>query len=181
MWKRFLPMLAVALMWGAGEAAAQCTNTPGVNTSCSTNQTASLTINPLVSLDFSGSYNLSTPTQADLAAGYKLEASSPTLTVKANKAWTLSVSAAAANFSYTGSESGAKSRDALYWKNGSVGTDLTSYTQMSGTAAQVASGSRTNGATPAFFFGVQYSSDYSDAGNRPGTYTLQLTYTLAAS
>ncbi len=174
--KRFIPAVALLALLTASPLAAQTWTCTG-NGSCSAAQTASLTIPSLVSLNLgAGTFTLTPPGPADLTAGYLLEAASPTITVKANKAWTLSVSAAAANF--TGPAGGTRARSMLRWA-GAVGAWGT-YTAMTGTGAQFANGAATNTANPAIYFGSEYVNDYSDVSNVPGTYTLDLTFTLAA-
>jgi hypothetical protein len=174
--KRFIPVVAVLALLAASPIAAQtCT---GV-TSCTATQTASLTIPSLVSLDLGvGTYTLTQPVPGDLAAGYKLETAAPNITVRANKAWTLSVMAAAPNFTAAGGL-GVRARGRLYWAN-AVGADLSTYTAMTGSAATVDAGAATNGATPQVFYASSYASSYADPSNVPDTYTLALTFTLAA-
>jgi len=179
--KRVLPLVALLVLAGAAGASAQtCVNVPPA-TSCTAAQTARLVIPSLVSLDLgAGTFDLTAPTPADLATTYVLEAGSPTITVKANKAWTLSISSAAANFTYVGTEPGAKSRDDLYWKADAVGANLGAYTQLTAAAIQVTAGIATNNDHPLIFFGTHYVNNFADPGNLPGTYTLPLTFTLAA-
>jgi hypothetical protein len=174
--KRFIPAVALLVLLAASPVAAQTWTCTGVG-SCSATQTASLTIPSLVSLDLgAGTFTLTAPGAADLATGYLLEAASPTITVKANKAWTLSVSAAAANF--TPPVGGARPSSMLRWA--SVVDVWGTYTAMTNVGAQFASGAATNAANPVIYFGSEYINDFSDTSNVPGTYTLDLTFTLAA-
>ncbi len=174
--KRFIPAVALLALLVASPVAAQTWTCTGVG-SCSATQTASLTIPSIVSLDLgAGTFTLTPPSAADLATGYVLEAASPTITVKANKAWTLSVSAAAANF--TGPAGGTRARSMLRWA-GAVGAWGT-YASVTAAGVQFANGAATNAANPEIYFGSEYINDFSDASNVPGTYTLDLTFTLAA-
>lgn len=174
--KRFIPAVAVLVLLAASPVAAQTWTCTGVG-SCAATQTASLTIPSIVSLDLgAGTFTLTPPTPADLVTGNVLEATSPNITVKANKAWTLSISAAAANF--TPPAGGARARGMLRWASavGAWGT----YAAVTGAGVQFANGAATNGANPAIYFGSEYINDFSDVSNVPGTYTLDLTFTLAA-
>lgn len=169
-------LMGVAMVIAA-PAAAQ-TSCAGV-TSCTVGANAQVTIPAMFSLDITsgltaGAIALTAPTTADLGA-YVAD-NGPTFTVKANRAWQLSVHAAQAAFDYTGTESGAKSAANLSWGTTAAGA----FTGLTTTAAAVTTGARSNGASTTIYFRTAYSADYSDAGNRPGQYSLPLVFTIAA-
>ena len=146
-------------------------------TSCTVNLTASLAIPSLVALSLgAATQNLTPPAQADLVTGYVQEAG-PSITVKANKAWTLSLSTTTAtNWTYTGTASGVKPIGDLTYSKTAGGT----YAAITGTAVQFDSGAKTNSGTSTIFFRTLYPNDYSDPRVAPGTYTLAAVFTLAA-
>lgn len=157
-------------------AAAQCSGSD----SCSTTNTASVTVGALVNLDMSSATtSLTSPLVADLAAGFVAN-NGPTFTVHANQDWTLSVKAAASNptnWSYTGTKSGVKPIGDLTWADAVDGT----FAALTGSNAEVASGATsTDDTAVAVFFKTVYSSDYSSANNRPGVYSLPVVFTLSA-
>lgn len=170
------PLLAgLLLVAGAERAAAQ--SCAGAN-SCTTTMTASVTVPALVSLGLSSaSLTLTPPTAADFATGY-VQDNGPTITVKANRTWTLAIhTTATTNWTYTGSNAGVKPITDLTWATTSGGT----YSAMTSSAAtMVTNQAKTNGANPTVFFRTLYPNDYSDARNAPGTYSLPVVFTLSA-
>jgi hypothetical protein len=157
-------------------AAAQCSGSD----SCSTTNTASVTVGALVNLEMSSATtSLSAPLVADLAAGFKADVG-PTFVVHANQDWTMSIKAHASNptnWSYVGTKSGVKPIGDLTWSVASNGT----FAALTGANATVASGaSATDNTAVALFFETIYSSDYSAANNRPGVYSLPVVFTLSA-
>jgi hypothetical protein len=161
---------------GAIPAAAQCSGAG----SCSTTNTASVTVGALVKLEMSASTTtLTAPTVADLTTGYVADAG-PTFIVHANQDWTMSIKAAASNptnWSYTGTKSGVKPIGDLAWSDDAAGT----FAAITGTNATVASGATsTDNSAVSVFFRTAYSSDFSAASNRPGAYSLPVVFTLTA-
>ena len=157
-------------------AAAQCSGSD----SCSTTNTASVTVGALVNLEMSSTTtSLTSPLVADLAAGYVADVG-PTFTVHANQDWTMSIKAAASNatnWSYTGTKDGVKPIGDLTWSVASNGT----FAALTGSNAEVATGATSTDDTEvALFFQTVYSSDYSSANNRPGVYSLPVVFTLSA-
>jgi hypothetical protein len=157
-------------------AAAQCSGSE----SCSTTNTASVTVGALVMLEMSSSTTaLTAPTVADFAAGYVADVG-PTFVVHANQDWTLNVKAAASNptdWSYTGTKSGVKPIGDLTWSVASNGT----FAALTSSDELVASGaSATDDTDVSLFFQTVYSSDYSSPNNRPGVYSLPVVFTLSA-
>lgn len=157
-------------------AAAQCSGSD----SCSTTNTASVTVGALVNLEMSATTtSLTAPLVADLAAGFVADVG-PTFVVHANQDWTLSIKAAASNptnWSYTGTKSGVKPIGDLTWSDADNGT----FAPLTGTNAELASGATsTDDTAVSLFFQTVYSSDYSSANNRPGVYSLPVVFTLSA-
>jgi hypothetical protein len=146
--------------------------------SCQVSTTASVTVPALVKLDVSGggAFALTSPGADDMEAGY-VQDSGPTFNVKANRGWTLTVHTTnASNWTYTGDQGGVKPVSDLTWSTTANGT----YAAISGTAAEVANGSRTSGASPSIFFRTLYSADLGDDRNAAGSYGMSLVFTVAA-
>jgi hypothetical protein len=143
--------------------------------SCTTVTTVQLIVPGIVSLDLGGAtVNLNAPTISSL--GSHVQSNGPTMTVRANKAWNVSVHANAAAWAYTGDNGGAKPLSDLTWSGASDGT----YVAMTQTPAPVGSGARTSTATVPMFFRVLHPADPGDPRNAAGTYTLGLTFTITA-
>ena len=155
--------------------AQSCTGT----TSCSVTSTASVTVPALVSLDVAGAgaITLTPPTVADLTTGY-VEDAGPSITVKANRTWTLSVhTTATTNWTYTGTQGGVKPIGDLTWSETAGGT----YTAITNSAAAVVTNqAKTNTGAPTIFFRTVYSSDFSANNNSVGSYSIPLVFTLSA-
>jgi len=157
-------------------AAAQCSG----SNSCSTTNTASVTVGALVKLEMNASTtSLTSPVVADLATGYVADAG-PTFVVHANQDWTMSIKAAASNptnWTYVGTKSGVKPIADLTWATDVAG----SFAALTSSNATVtSSASSTDNTAVSLFFRTVYSSDYSAAKNRPGVYSLPVVFTLSA-
>ncbi len=149
---------------------------------CSISPTASLTIPKVVRLaaDVS-SIVLATP---DFSAD-SLNGQSPTtvfngLSVRANHPWSVNLSSAAANWTYTpaaGASGGVRAREELEFQVNCAGA----WAPLSAAAASIATGTITNGAAAQVCLRTAFPNDYENVANRPGTYTLALTLTLAAN
>ncbi|HET9438800.1 MAG TPA: hypothetical protein VFO52_01440 [Longimicrobiales bacterium] len=171
-------VLAVALMMAATTAEAQmCTANSAAG--CSINTTARVTVPAMVELMVSGAGNvaLTAPTMFDLGTGYVQDAG-PAISVRSNRAWTLSVhTTAATNWTYAGTESGVKPISDLTWSNTATGT----YSAITTSAAAIVSNqARTNAGAPTVFFRTLYSADLSAASNAAGDYSIPLVFTLTA-
>lgn len=150
-----------------------CTGTP----SCTATVGTTLTIPTLWQLSASAStIPLSPPVAANLG-GSAVSDPGPTLTVKSNTAWKLTIAAAAANFTYvSGGQVGVKPASDLKWSK-----DATNFTALSTTAADVLAGQLpTNSIETALSFKTSYVADFSDASNRQGAYSLNVVFTLSA-
>jgi hypothetical protein len=183
MLRRFVLSLAAAAAVVSVPAVSQAqTVCVGIN-SCSLNPTASLTIPKVVRLALSSAtVTLDTP---DFATD-SLNAQEPITTVsginvRSNHPWTIAISSAATDWTYdpgvTGATGGARVRaDLLFQVNCAGGT-----TAVSGTGQTIASGALTNTTNASVCLSTAFPADYASVKNRPGTYTLALTLTLAAN
>lgn len=150
----------------------------GAASTCQVTTEAAVTIPALVALDVSGggSLALTAPVPDDLATGH-VQDNGPTITVRANRAWTLSLHTTnATNWTYTGDQAGVKPISDLTWATTSNGT----YAAITTSAATVDSGARTNNDSPSLFFRTVYSSDFAADNNAAGAYSLALVFTIAA-
>lgn len=147
------------------------------STSCTVNLTANLAIPSLIKLGLSAAtQNLTPPGDADLTTGYVQDAG-PAITVKANKAWTLSLSTSTAvDWTYTGTAGGVKPIGDLTFSKTSGGT----YVAITGTPVQFDNGSKTNAGTSTIYFRTLYPNDYSDPRVASGSYSIVAVFTLAA-
>ncbi len=171
---------AVVLLATPSIARAQLTCV-GVN-SCSLNPTASLTIPKVVRLSVSdATIALNTVDFAtDSLDGQTAVTNFGGISVRANHPWTINLSSAAANWTYTpaaGASGGARVREALEFQVNCAG----GWSALAATASPIASGAVTNGSTANVCLRTNFPNDYADVANRPGTYTLALTLTLAAN
>ena len=162
-------LLAAAAMWPAAcrPLAAQC-----VGASCTI--TVQMPVSDVLRLTLSAvTTSLGTPVEADYTAGY-VASTGPTATAKANRAYTVTVDATSANFTYSGSLTDpVKPASTLTWATTSGGP----FTHNAGTAAALFTGSTgTSGTSQGIFFRTTVSY----AVDRPGTYRLTVRYTLSA-
>jgi len=149
---------------------------------CTITPNASLTIPKVVRLAAASSaITLLTPDfSTDSLNGQQPVTNFGGISVRANHDWTLNVSAAAPTWTYTpaaGAAGGARVRGDLEFQVGCAG----SWAAMSGTAAAIATGTLTNSAVAGVCLRTIFPADYTDPRNRPGTYELALTLTLAAN
>ena len=159
-----------------GNAEAQCSGNTG---SCNTTNTASVTIGALVKLGMSANTtSLTSPTADQVDVGAIVADAGPTFTVKANRSWTMNIrSGNATNWTYVGSNGGAKPISDLSWSNAVAGT----YAAITATDALFTSGaSSSNGTAAAAFFKTNYPAGFTNAANAPGTYSLPVIFTLTA-
>ena len=153
----------------------------GINT-CSLTPSASLTIPKVVRLSAaSSSITLATPDFAtDSLNGQLTTTTFGGISVRANHAWTLNLSSSAASWTYTpalGATGGSRDLADLEFQANCGG----GWTALSGTAAPIATGGLTNGATAGVCLRTAFPNDYASIKNRPGTYTLALQLTLSAN
>lgn len=178
---RKLFVIAVLGAVSARTSAAQScsiSSTAATPTPCTVTSTHSLTMPSLLSLTMAGftsgtSQTLAAPTDiSDFSSGSTIQVptTGPTFTVKANRAYKVQISAAAASFTGT---SYAKPAADLAWSTSSSGTFAT----LSTTAADVDAGGATAGSTSV---GLFYKTTYKLLQDVPGTYSLDVKFTLVA-
>jgi len=151
---------------------------PALPTPCTVTSTHSLTMPSLLSLTMAGftagtSQTLNAPTDiSDFSSGNTITVATtgPTFTVKANRAYKVQISAAAASFSGT---TYAKPAADIAWSTASNGT----FANLSTTAADVDAGAATAGSTSV---GLFYKTTYRLLQDVPGTYSLDVKFTLVA-
>lgn len=171
--RRALPV-AVALLLPAALNAQQCQANPA---SCSVAAVAvTITVGRAVNLTVSPtSTTLSAPGPADYNTGF-VTTTGPTATLKANAPWTLGVSTSTATWTGvdTETEPAWKTKPAsdLRWATTVTGP----FTGMTTTAATIASGTATAGSTVTLF----YRTMYSWATDSPGSYSIQVVFTIVA-
>jgi hypothetical protein len=171
-----LAAMVLGITISASQANAQCSGSAGT---CNTTNTASVTVGALVKLGMSSPTTaLTNPTADNVDAGNVIADAGPTLTVKANRSWTLKIkSQNPASWSYVGSDAGVKPISDLAWST-AVGGTFAAITAADVTFASGASSS--NGATSQAFFRTSWTSDFTNASNAPGTYSLPIVFTLTA-
>jgi hypothetical protein len=162
--------LVSLLVCGATQASAQTTcNTNG----CSLNNTASVTVGTVLRLTISSATTaLTPPNEAAYDAGFQLDAG-PTLTVKANRGWSLKVNANAGTWTAANGANASKAAGDLQWATSSGGT----YNGLTGSPVSLISGLSGTGnlSQPVF-----YKTLWSYANDTPGDYSLVVVYTLSA-
>ena len=172
-------ILVAAILMGGVAAAPTSAQSCSGSASCTVTSNATVAIPALVSLDVAGAgaITLTSPTVASLATGYVQDAG-PSITVKANRTWTLSVhTTAATNWAYTGTEGGVKPIGDLTWSSTASGT----YAAITNSAASVVTAqAKTNAGAPTIFFRTLYSSDFSANNNSVGSYSIPIVFTLSA-
>lgn len=175
---KLVAVAAIVALPGAAQAQIVCV---GIN-SCSINPNASLTIPKVVRLAAATSaITLNTPDfSTDSLNNQNAETTFGGLSVRANHPWTLNISAASATWTYTaaaGAAGGSRDRADLEFQADCAG----GWTALSGTAAPISTGAITDGSAASVCFRTNFPNDYTNVKNRPGTYTLALTLTLAAN
>ncbi|HET9982929.1 MAG TPA: hypothetical protein VFQ38_05065 [Longimicrobiales bacterium] len=156
---------ALAVLGGAGPAAAQC-----AGGSC--DASLSMTVGDVMRLTLNGANTaLGTPVEADFTAGYR-DATGPVATVRCNRACMVTLLGATATFGYAGTLPNPNKPAAdLRW-----GTTNGAYPNTLGSAATVYSGAATDGTARPLF----YRTLWSFSSDVPGTYTLVASFTISA-
>ncbi len=183
--KRSLASLAavtvIALAATSVARAQSCSNAGPSTATCSVVATATATVADVVSMNIgTTSLALSGVDSAPQFNGSGIYQPANnglhTITVRANRSWTLSVKADAANWTDTpAGTAGSYSKPAgdLAW---AIGASPSSYTPMTTSNATVSTGSATNSQAVA----MNYQTTYDITKDLPGTYTLGLTFTISA-
>jgi hypothetical protein len=156
----------------SGAVQVQAQNTCAANP-CSLNDTAKVTVATVLRLSLSSSAtSLTAPVEAAYDAGFQLD-NGPVATVKANRGWTLKVSANAATWTAANGARAGKPASELLWSTSSGGT----YTGLTTSPATFSSAATGNAglAQPVF-----YKTLWSYANDTPGDYSLVVVYTLSA-
>lgn len=147
-------------------------------TPCTITSTHSLTMPSLLSLTMAGftsgtSMTLAAPSSmADFSSAttVQIPTTGPTFTVKSNRPYKVQISAAAAAFTGT---SYAKPASDVAWSTSAAGT----FSPLSTTAADVSSQNASDGSSTV---GLFYKTTYDFAQDVPGTYSLDVKFTLVA-
>ena len=174
--RSLLAAMVLGTAIGASQANAQCSGNAGT---CTTTNTASVTVGALVKLGMTSTTTaLTNPTADDVDVGHVLADAGPSFTVKANRSWTLKIkSQNAASWTYVGSDAGVKPISDLAWSTSAGGT----FAAITAADATFTSGaSSSNGAASQAFFRTSWTSDFTSASNAPGTYSLPIVFTLTA-
>ena len=172
---------AACVAMSAQMAAAQScsiTSTLASPPPCTVTSTHSLTMPSLLTLTMSGftsgtNETLNAPTtMADYtSATIQMPTTGPTFVVQANRGYKVQISAAAANF--TSSSSYSKPASDLAWSTSSGGT----FAGLTTTPADIVTGTATFGSAST---GLFYKTTYNFAADLPGTYSLNVVFTLVA-
>lgn len=144
---------------------------------CTVTSTHSFTIPSLLTLNMSGftgagtamALNAPTTIAAYTSSTIQMGTTGPTYTVSANRNWKVQISAAAASF--TGPY--AKPASDLAWSNALAGT----YAALTTTPVDMTTGGPT---TASASTGVFYKTTYNIATDVPGSYQLDVVFTLVA-
>ena len=166
-----LSLAGLVLLMLAGtrlQAQNTCTSNP-----CSLNDTVKVTVNTVLRLTLSQAATpLTSPDEAAYDAGFQLDAG-PTVTIKANRAWTVKISSNAATWSASGAGANAsKAAGDLQWATSLAGT----YAGVSTSPATFLTG----GAGASTSQGVFYKTLWNYGSDTPGDYALVVVYTLSA-
>lgn len=174
-------VLPVALLLASESASAQSCSIAATTSSvnCTVSTTLSNTMSSLMNLTLSGTtVTLNAPsaiTDFDAAGLDTVSTTGPSFQVKSNRGYRVQVSAAAATFTHTpvtGASTYAKPVANVLWSS-----DATSFTALTTTATDIASGSATNLSTSKT---VTYKTIYDITKDQPGSYSLGVTFTLVA-
>jgi hypothetical protein len=170
--------LALAATAGiVGRAGAQTCSAPTPNGSCTASTTTTMTVGTVLQLALSASATaLTSPGTAEYDAGLVAD-NGPAATVKANRAWTLHIAAAAATWTAANTQPGVVAR------SNKPASDLQGSTSSGGSFAGMTvggvvagTGGATGGTTTTFYFHTLYSWSL----DTPGAYALPVVFTLTA-
>ena len=178
--RKLFVVAGFAAAFARTSAAQSCSisSTAATPTPCTVTSTHTINMPSLLSLTMAGftsgtSQTLAAPTDiSDFSSGSTIEipTTGPTFTVKANRAYKVQISAAAASFSGT---TYAKPAGDVTWSTSAGGT----FVALSTTAADVDAGSATAGSTSV---GLFYKTTYKLLQDIPGSYSFDVKFTLVA-
>lgn len=157
----------------ASPLAAQCTVAGLTGATCIQNRTISATVLRTVRVTITPTVTtLTSPTDVDFNAGFSVSAG-PTVQVRANRTWQVTVLSTAATWTGTAGARTNKPRADLL-----RGTSLAGpWTAITGTAAVFATGAATNATVAPIFYRVNWFF----ALDRPGVYTISIQYTISST
>lgn len=172
---RLLTGVAAWLLGGASGAAAQTACNGGG--SCAVVVTLRLPRPYVARLTLSQSTTtVPQPTAADFAAGFK-DVAGPTLTVKANAPYRVTIQAAQSRWSYTGQAAAPnKPASALLWSGSAAGPYTSSASSSTVWPANGLAAPATAGQSIPLFYRTQWTWTTSP----PGTYTLPVNLTITS-
>ena len=166
--KKFIALAAALALVASTAAQAQTCTTA----SCTVTNTVSATAPTVLNLTLTSiTTTLTNPTATDFDVAAGIDNAGPGVTLKSNKNASVTISTAAANWTYVGAGSATKSIGDLRWRTSGGGPG----TALSGTAGTViASGKGTRSAT------ITWNTFWALATDEPGDYSLATTFTLVA-
>jgi hypothetical protein len=163
-----LSVLALALSGVQAQAQNTCSANP-----CSVNDTVKVTVATVLRLTVSqAATTLTAPNEAAYDAGFQND-NGPVAGIKANRAWTLKVSANAAAWTAANGARAGKPAGDLLWATSSGGA-YSAFTTTPATFTSMASG--TGNASQQMY----YRTLWSYAADTPGDYSLVVVFTLSA-
>ena len=170
--RTLVALLATSAVVTRSGAAQSCQTPNGATGTCSINVSSSLTIPTIIRLTVNDTTTLTAPTDAIYTTGSVVN-TGPTAIVRSNTTWSLSVAAAAATWTASGTGArAAKPAADLLWGTSAGGP----FTALTTTAATVATGSMGSSSSTQMY----YKSLWNIVLDGPGTYTLTLIYTVTA-
>lgn len=150
---------------------------------CVLSLNTSATVNDVLRLTLSATnLDLGTPTETDYIAGYKDAAIHPTATVRANRAWAVTVGghAGATEFGYaSGPTNPHKAAADLVWAK-TAATLGTPTGNLSGPTVLSSSSIGTDGVTASSSQDIYFRTKWFWTSDVPGTYSLTVDFTLSA-
>jgi hypothetical protein len=183
--RKFVPFVAVAVLVAAAPVQAQScaiSNSADASVSCTVGASFSMTMPSLMSLTLSGtSVALNAPSKVgdfDSDGLASFTTAGPSLTVRSNRSYKVQVKANAATFSHTpqnGAASYAKPISDVSWTVGSGPS--AQYFALTTADAEVGNGSATSSTVAAT---IGYKTNFDITKDQPGSYALNLTFTLVA-
>ena len=163
-----LGVLALVLSGAQAQAQNTCSANP-----CSVNDTVKVTVTTVLRLTVgAAATTLTAPNEAAYDAGFQLD-NGPVAGIKANRAWTLKVSANAVSWTAANGARAGKPAADLLWSTSSGGT----YTGFSTTPATFFSGATGTGNSSATMY---YKTLWAYSSDTPGDYSLVVVFTLSA-
>lgn len=179
--KRIL-LAGAALLGGVSLAASplaaqrNCAVNGPATSSCTVSLVTEVTVHDLMRIDLSeAALDLGQPTVADFEAGHLNSATPVTVSVKANRPYKVTIESGTPRFDYSGAHPDPdKPATDLLWTTASGSFDES---RNVGTARDLGGD---DGATDGRDVDVHFRTKYSFAKDKPGSYSLDVKFTLAA-